>query len=73
MVEDAVFGFAMYDMSVLIVEQGTALCVTTGGIGCVAAAPLVTTAAPGALGIGLATHWFVLQELEHYGVWERTP
>jgi len=73
MVEDTAFGFAMYDMSALIVEQGMALCVGSGGLGCIAAAPVFTVAAPGAFGMGLATHWTVLQELEHYGVWERTP
>jgi len=39
----------------------------------VAAAPLVTVAAPGAMAGGLAAHYLVLQELEHYEVWERTP
>jgi len=73
MIEDTAFGFASYGMAALTVSEGAGLCVGSGGIGCAAAVPLITVAAPGAIGGGLATHYLVLKELEHYGVWERTP
>jgi len=73
MAKDTVFGFASYAFGALTVTVATDVCAGTCGIGCVAAAPLVTIDAPGAFAGGWAAHYLVLQELEHYEVWEGTP